>query len=194
VAAGPVIICYDGSKAAESALRNVADLLPGARALVVVVWKPILEAILAVSFGPAPPIADPVEADERQARAAATLADQGSRRAAEAGLEPEPLAVQAEGAIWETIAELAEDRDARLIVCGAGRAGLSSTLLDALPTALIHRASRPVFVVPSTDASTERRRDLSDKRAERAPARKRAAPRARGVTRSRAPGSSKRVT
>jgi nucleotide-binding universal stress UspA family protein len=193
VATGPVIISYDGSKAADAALATAADLLPGAPALVVTVWKPILEAILAVSLGPAPLISDPVDADERQRRAAETLAKAGARRAAEAGLEAEPLAVKAEGAIWEAIEEIAEGRDARLIVCGAGRAGLTSTLLDTLPTALIHRSSRPVLVAPSTEASLERRRDLIEKRAERGSARKRTSqPRARGSSRAKARGSAKR--
>ena len=37
--AGPVLIGYDGSSAAEHALREAADLLRGRQALVVVVWK-----------------------------------------------------------------------------------------------------------------------------------------------------------
>jgi hypothetical protein len=48
-AVGPVIICYDGSKYADAALDAAAKLLPGASVLVLTVWKPILQAILAGS-------------------------------------------------------------------------------------------------------------------------------------------------
>lgn len=163
VASGPVLICYDGSDPAEAALATVAALLPRAQVLVVVVWKPIREAILAVSLGPAPPISDAADVDERQRRAAEQFAKDGARRATEAGLQAKPLTLKAEGAVWEGIAELADERDAQLIVCGASRAGVKSALLDTVPTALIHRASRPVLVAPSARASAARRRDLKEK-------------------------------
>jgi nucleotide-binding universal stress UspA family protein len=120
------------------------------------VWKPILEAILAVTLGPAPPISDPADADERQRRAAVTIAQDGARLAAEAGMKAEPMPVKATGAIWETIEEVAREKDARLVVCGAGRAGVKSALLDTVPTALVHRGSRPALVVPSAEAASER--------------------------------------
>jgi nucleotide-binding universal stress UspA family protein len=161
---GPVVICYDESKAARAALATVAELLPGAPALVVTAWKPILKAILSVSLGPAPAISDLADADERQRRAAETIARDGARLATEAGLEAEPLAVKADETIWEAIAEVAEERRARLIACAASRVGLTSALLDTVPTALTHRATRPVLVVPSPEASTERRREMSEKK------------------------------
>src|SRR4051794_23859694 len=108
--AGPVIVCYDGSEAAEHGLAAAAELLRGAHAIVLTVWKPILETILAVSLGPAPAISDPAELDERQRRAADDLARSGARRAEAAGLRAEPLAVRAGGPIWEAIAKTAEAR------------------------------------------------------------------------------------
>lgn len=39
----PVVICYDGSVEAEQTLKFVSQLLPGAPAIVVSVWKPVLE-------------------------------------------------------------------------------------------------------------------------------------------------------
>jgi nucleotide-binding universal stress UspA family protein len=158
----PLIICYDGTPPAVDAVAAAAALLPGARAIVVTAWKPILDTILAVVPGPAPPLTDLGDVDERQRRAAEDISSDGAKRAREAGLDAEPLALRTEDAIWQGIAELAESRDARLIVCGASRAGLRSALLDTIPTALIHRASRPVLVVPSSGASTERRRELTE--------------------------------
>jgi nucleotide-binding universal stress UspA family protein len=157
-----VFVCYDGSKGSIAAIDKVAELLPGAAVVILTVWKPIQEAIL-VSPGPAPPISDLADVDQRQERAATVMAHDGAARAAQAGIEAEPLAVEGGGPLWETIEEVAEERDARLIACGASRAGLKSALLDTVPTALIHRASRPVLVVPSHDAAAERRRDALER-------------------------------
>jgi nucleotide-binding universal stress UspA family protein len=154
-----VIVCYDESKGAIAAIQVVAELLPGASVVVLTVWKPILDAILAVSLGPAPPITDLADVDERQRRAAVVVANDGAKLAEEAGLKAEPLAVKGSGGLWETIEQVADERDARLVACGASRAGVKSALLDMVPTALIHRASRPVLVVPSRDAAAERRRE-----------------------------------
>jgi nucleotide-binding universal stress UspA family protein len=162
-AVGPVIICYDGSKHADAALDAAARLLPGASVLVVTVWKPILQAILAVSLGPAPEIGDPVEADEGQRRAAMNFARQGAKRAEREGLHAEPLAVKASGAIWEAIEDVARDREASLIVCGTGRSGVKAALVDNTPAALVYRSSRPVMVVPSPEAAAEREHESQER-------------------------------
>jgi nucleotide-binding universal stress UspA family protein len=163
-AAGPLLICHDGSHEAAEALAYAAALLPGARALVVTVWEPVMEE--AVSAATAPPVSDPADVNVRKERVANDLAADGARRASESGLAAEPLVVKADGAgaTWEAIAKVAEERDARLIVCGARRAGLKSAVLDHVPTALIHHASRPVLVVPSAKAAEERRRDVQERR------------------------------
>jgi nucleotide-binding universal stress UspA family protein len=152
----PLVICYDGSPDAAEAIAYAGRLLPGAPAIVVTVWKPIVEELLA---GPAeaPPISDPVEANERQRRAATELAREGTRRAAAAGLEAEQLVVMAEGAVWEAIEEVAVERDAQLIVCGTSRSGLKSALPGNLAGTLVQRSSLPVLVVPSAKAAAERR-------------------------------------
>jgi nucleotide-binding universal stress UspA family protein len=156
----PVIVCYDGSPEARQAVRFAADLVPGAHAIVLTIWKPISEALLAVSLGPAPLISDPVDADERQRRAADELARDGARRASEAGLRAEPIAVQAKDAISDAIIETANEHDARLIVCGAQEraTSLETAVLARVPIALLLRADRPVLVVPAaTKAQAPRR-------------------------------------
>jgi nucleotide-binding universal stress UspA family protein len=156
----PVVVCYDGSGHAADSIATVAALLPGAPVLVVTVWKRIRDAILAVSLGPSPLISDLPELDERQRRAAEQVADEGARRAAEAGLDARPLVVLARDEVWAAVAMVAEEQDARLIVCATRRAGISSTLFDTLPGALVHHATRPVTVVPSRQAAAARRREL----------------------------------
>jgi nucleotide-binding universal stress UspA family protein len=160
-ARGPALLCYDGSDEAAEAMVPAAALLRGEAAIVLTVWKPIREAILAVAVGPAPLISDPADIDERQQRAAISIARDGARRAERLGLKAEPLSVKASGPIWEEISRVAEARDARLIVCGTHRAGLT-TLLDSVPTGLVHHATRPVMVVPSSESVEERREDLDD--------------------------------
>jgi nucleotide-binding universal stress UspA family protein len=152
----PLVICYDGSPDAAEAIDYVGRLLPGTPAVVVTVWKPIIEELLA---GPAeaPPISDPVEANERQRRAAAELVRDGARRAEAAGLKAEPLVVMAEGALWEAVEDVAYERRARLVVCGTSRSGLKSALPGNLAGVLVQRCSRPVLVVPSAKAAAERR-------------------------------------
>jgi nucleotide-binding universal stress UspA family protein len=154
----PVVLGYDGSDEASRAIGYVAGLLPGATAVVVTAWKPISEAILAVSLGPAPLISDPADADERQRRAAGNLARDGARRASQAGLEAESLAVRADGPIWEALDSVARERDARLVAVGShGRAGMETVVPSGVSVGLVHHASRPVLVVTSPPPARPRR-------------------------------------
>jgi nucleotide-binding universal stress UspA family protein len=158
-----ILICFDGSPESAEAVGYAARLVPGARAVVVTVWKPIIEELLA---GPpeAPPIADPEEANERQHRTAVGLARTGTRLGAEAGLEATPLVLKATGALWEAIEKAADEHDAELIVCGTSRSGVKSALPGNLASTLVHHSSRPVLVVPSAKAAAERRRTTEKER------------------------------
>jgi nucleotide-binding universal stress UspA family protein len=135
---GPLVICYDGSKHAAQAIDFTGSLVPGASALVVTVWTPILQALTAVTLGPAPPISDPVEADAAQRRSAEQIAS---------------------GRVWEAIERTAREHEGLLIVCGARRSGALSAVVDNVSGALVHNAARPVLVVPSSQAISERLRD-----------------------------------
>jgi nucleotide-binding universal stress UspA family protein len=159
----PLLICYDASPEAADAVTYVAGLFPGARAVVVTVWKPIIEEVLA---GPpdAPPISDPAEAGERQHQAALVIAEQGTRLAAKAGLDAEAAVVRAADSIWEAVEEAAEKLDARLIACGTSRSGVKTALPGNLASALVQHASRAVLVVPSAKAAAARRRATKKER------------------------------
>jgi nucleotide-binding universal stress UspA family protein len=155
-------VCYDGSDAAVDALEYAAALLPGARALVVTLWKPILAE--ALSPAARPPVTDPADAEDAPRRAAEQIAAEGARRASSAGLDAEPLPVEATGPLWEAVERLAEKRDALLGVCGTTRSGVRSALPGSLGHALVSHLSRAVLVVPSAKATTERRREANEKR------------------------------
>jgi nucleotide-binding universal stress UspA family protein len=165
--AGSVILCYDGSKEAGEAVAHAAELLPGWPAIVVSVWKPIIEEALSTPM--TPPVADPVDANERQRKSAEQIAGQGVRLASRAGLQAKPLVVEADGPLWEAIELVAEEHDAKVIVSGTRRSGVKAALPGNLASALVAHASRPVLVVPSAKAAAERERDVQDERSRRRP-------------------------
>jgi nucleotide-binding universal stress UspA family protein len=70
--------------------------------------------------------------------------------------------VRASGRVWEAVEKVARERRARLIVCGTRRSGTVSAVVDTVSGALVHRAARPVLVVPSPEAVAERVREPVD--------------------------------
>jgi len=159
---GRVVVCYDGSDAADHGLAAAAALRPQSRAIVLTAWRPIRELIAATSIGRAPDIADAAKLDERQQHAAVDTARKGAERARAAGLDAEPLVICASGPLWAAIEQAAAERDAVLIVCGTSRGGLLHVMSDSLPAALTYRAARPVMVVPSAEATEVRRGELAE--------------------------------
>jgi nucleotide-binding universal stress UspA family protein len=154
----PVLICYDGSRAAVEALEYTASVLRSARALVVTVWRDILEE--AATTGTRPPAGDLVEATRHGRRAATEAAREGAERAKKAGIDAEPLAVEAVGPMWRAIEAVAHNHDALLIACGTTRSGIKTVLPGDLAEALVQHASRPVLAVPTRKAAAERRQQL----------------------------------
>jgi nucleotide-binding universal stress UspA family protein len=152
-----VVIGYDGSEAADRAIREAGGLLSGRSALVVVVWKAGLGwemvELPATSIGLPPASIDvrtAVEIDEAMAERAQKLAEQGARVAREAGFDADGLAVaeDVDTPIAETIVSLAHEREAAAIVVGAhGYGRLSEVILGGTSRDVIRRADRPVVVV-----------------------------------------------
>jgi nucleotide-binding universal stress UspA family protein len=163
---GPVILCYDGSKEAAEAIAYAGELLPGWQALVVSVWREVVEESL--STGLTRPVADLVDANKRERETADRSATLGVRLAEQAGLRAQPLVVAADRPLWETIELITEEHEAKLIVCGNGRSGMKAGLPGNLATALVNRASRPVLVVPSARAAAQRIHDLMEERSSHA--------------------------
>ena len=65
-------------------------------------------------------------------------------------MQAEPLAVEALGAVWKTILEVAGSHDVSTIVIGSrGLTGLRSVLLGSVSTAVVHHADRPTLVIHS---------------------------------------------
>jgi nucleotide-binding universal stress UspA family protein len=63
-----------------------------------------------------------------------------------------------EGSAADRVVELARDRNARQIVVGSrGLGAVAGALLGSVSSAIIHRADRPVLVVPKPSAVTDSR-------------------------------------
>jgi nucleotide-binding universal stress UspA family protein len=147
-AEGPVILCYDGSDDARSAIQRAGGLFAGRRALVVTVWLPTATPGALGFAGETAGMVDLFELDRAAAEAGARVAEEGARIAQEAGLLAEPVAVQAAGPVWKTIIQIADRNDAATIVMGSrGLTRLRAVLLGSVSSAVVHHAARPTLVI-----------------------------------------------
>jgi nucleotide-binding universal stress UspA family protein len=137
--AGPVVIATDGSDSAEQAVvagARVARML-GTRALLVYV-RPAIG-----------PLGEPhyQEKVSEQMAYARTALDRAQALVREEECEADEEIL--EGTPAERIVELAQARDAPLITVGSrGLGAVTGALLGSVSSAIIHRADRPVLVVP----------------------------------------------
>jgi nucleotide-binding universal stress UspA family protein len=148
--AGLVVIGYDGSHDAQRAVDLAAAALRVDAALVVNVWgTPVAMP------QPGAPIAAPSPPSEAELRrleqAASQVADEGAARARQAGLNAEPVVARGASVkdIAKTLCDLAETRDATLVVVGRrGMSRLEELVLGSVSNAAIHDGRRAVLVVP----------------------------------------------
>lgn len=145
---GPVLIAYDGSDFAKAAIADAArQLAPGRAALVLSVIQP-LEAIpfLGLAAGaPDEQAVDSITADTESG--ADQVAEEGTHLAREAGLDATAL-VEIGTPVWQRIVEVADEREASLIVLGSrGRSGLAYVLLGSVAAAVVQHSKRTVMVV-----------------------------------------------
>jgi nucleotide-binding universal stress UspA family protein len=154
---GPVVIAFDGTPAAEHAIREGGPLLAGRHAVVLVVWEQglgfELVALPASEIGLPPASIDvntALEVDRELFEAAESQARRGTGIAREAGLDAEPLVVadDPDTTIPETIVRVAGDRDAAAILIGShGHGALAELMLGGTTRGVLRRAPVPVLVV-----------------------------------------------
>jgi nucleotide-binding universal stress UspA family protein len=142
-AAGPVLFAYDGSDLAKLAIEEAGrQLAPGRDALVVCVWQPGDVGFVL----PDGRHLNAAEATEVRAAAEETAAH-GASLAKEAGFQAQSTATEA-APTWKGIVEVAEERDASLIVLGSHqRSGLSGRLLGSVTAAVTKHSAFSVLVV-----------------------------------------------
>jgi nucleotide-binding universal stress UspA family protein len=141
---GSIVIATDGSEGAEAAVSAgawVARTL-GAKAVLVYV-RP--------SLGP---LGDPYyqeKLSEQMAHARAAL-ERAHGLLAHEGVDAEEEIL--EGGAADRVVELARARSAPLIVVGSrGLGAVAGALLGSVSSAIIHRADRPVLVVPTRESA-----------------------------------------
>jgi nucleotide-binding universal stress UspA family protein len=160
--AGPVLVCYDGSEAAQAAIDVVASLLASHVAVVACYWQPFAASDRRLAVEMLELVQKAKVINERQEALALTTAEEGAERAASAGLDAHGVAIRIDSPIDEAILTHAEELDAAVIVLGArGRTKFRSLILGNVANEVVQRATRPVIVVPSRVLSLRRREELS---------------------------------
>lgn len=141
--AGPILFSYDGSELAKLAIEEAGrQLAAGRDALVLCVWQPA-----DVGFVPA----DELHFDARQASevrgAAERTAAYGASLAERAGFRAQSAAIQA-APTWKGIVEVADQRNASLIVLGShGRSGFAGHIFGSVATTVAGHCGRSVLIV-----------------------------------------------
>jgi nucleotide-binding universal stress UspA family protein len=142
---GPLILCYDGSDAAERAIRIAPVLVGRGRAArVLYAYKPTERSLGVAQAITGGRIDAPVhgEADAHD------IVDRGVAIARDAGFEVEPLLLEADRRTATLVAETAEELDAPAIVMGTrGLSGLKGVVLGSVAREVVNAYHRPVVLV-----------------------------------------------
>ncbi|MEW2007237.1 universal stress protein [Microbacterium sp. NPDC079208] len=143
-----LLIAYDGSPNARTAVHAAAALFPGAEAVVFFARQP-MEAFAAHLQGH--PVLEGLDGlDAALLDASEKIAAAGAEFAVTLGLRAQPLVSSSVVSASEAIIAAAEDRDSGLIVLGSrGRRGLTATVLGSTSADVLHHATRPTLVIPS---------------------------------------------
>ena len=164
MSSGSSVIGFDGTAAAERAVREAGGLLAPRRALVVVAIEEgvAFGEVMAPVFVAGLPateleIRTAVRAEQAVIEQAVNLAQKGAALAQEVGLEAESLVVSDDVAVARTLLRVADEQDASVVVVGAHRRGaLSSLVLGSTAKEVLKRAARPVLVVRDPDTGEPR--------------------------------------
>ena len=137
--AGTLVLGFDGSECAGSALESAIDLARRFGDELVIV------------FAVEPPVRSVGEEFREHEKAleevGRDVAGAALRRAQEAGIEAETVLVPERPAA--AILDVARQRDAHMIVIGThGESPLRGAVLGSVPHKLLHLSDRPVLVVP----------------------------------------------
>jgi nucleotide-binding universal stress UspA family protein len=137
---GNVLVAFDGSAPAERAIAMADELAGrhGARMVLVTVLEPVAASQLPTGFE------YPSAAEHDAARA------QLERKAGELRAKGRQAETRVEiGTPVQILLDLAGRFEADLIVTGrSGKGAVARMLLGSVTTALLHRSSKPIVVVP----------------------------------------------
>jgi len=164
--AGTLLIAYDGSADAQTALEFAARTFPGREAVLLTVWEPLMAQLgVAEAFVGAVASEDEEKVVEQSAE---QVAEAGAKLANETGLKA-TARWESEGtqSVWQAIERVADELDADLIITGSrGLTGLHSLLVGSVSAKVLRHAQRPVLVVPSAHLAKARSESPEDENAD----------------------------
>ena len=156
--AARLLIAFDGSAAAEAAVRAAGALFPGARATVLTIHEAAVGPVSAFRAGGglmSPELVEQnvVELERELVGEAEAAAAEGAKLAVAMGLAAEPAVAGGARQPWEPILAAAAEREADVVVCGSrGRGAVARSVLGSTSSSLLHHAQRAVLIVPDAEA------------------------------------------
>jgi nucleotide-binding universal stress UspA family protein len=148
-----VLIAYDGSPSAATAIRAAAGLFPTGRASVVTVPEATghvetgFPGLSTMSPEVARRVIDELRAEAR--RQAVDTAQQAVDRARALGLHAEVVPVDPSAPAWAALLDVAHRLGADVLACGTrGRGPFARALLGSTSSRLLHHTDVPLLVVP----------------------------------------------
>jgi nucleotide-binding universal stress UspA family protein len=149
-----LLIAYDGSPSAATAVRAAASLFPDARVSVATV--PSEASVHAGTAIPPLPHMSPAVVGEAIEELRAVARQQADETAAQAvaqartlGLEAEAVTVSPSAPAWPALLDAAHGLGADVLVCGTrGRGAFARALLGSTSSSLLHQTDIPMLVVP----------------------------------------------
>lgn len=145
-----IVICYDGSASAQRSLKVAERVLGDERAVLLHVWS-APDRVSADAFGIKEDDKPSYEQLQTWARDRAhEILDEGKSLAEQIGITVTARGECSRSSVPETILEVADELDAELIVAGThGATAVHDGLLGSVSNAILHKAHRPVLVVPA---------------------------------------------
>jgi nucleotide-binding universal stress UspA family protein len=148
-----VLIAYDGSPSAASAVRAAAGLFPAAQASIVTVpeftgaFGTDLAGLPTMSPDVVQQVVDELEAQAR--RQAGETAQEAVDRGRALGLQAEIVPVDPSAPAWQALLVAAHRIGADVLACGTrGRGAFARALLGSTSSSLLHYTDVPLLVVP----------------------------------------------
>ncbi len=147
---GPVLFCYDGSEGSRAAMAAAAALVAHpAPAVVLTIWEPAAVLLARAGGFGGSYLSDEDDVDAKQAQLAADAAEEGVQRARDHGYDASARVERATEGAARAIVEIADELDARLIVCGRrGLGAVASVVLGSVSHGVLAHAGRPVLIAP----------------------------------------------
>lgn len=155
-----ILVAYDGSADAAAAVEVTAAAFPGAKAMVLSIWEPLIGDALRLT-SPGGSVAGTVptgQVDERPEAATREIARRAAEHACSLGLEAEPRWQADVTDVSRAIVDAAAREHADLIITGRrGLAGDRSSPDGSVAQRVLRDADRPVLVVPSAQTAEPQR-------------------------------------